>query len=485
MSNKIINLEPKTLWKNFYELTQIPRPSKKEGKVIQYIIEFCKEHNLDYTIDEVQNIIIRKAAKKGFENHKKIVLQAHLDIVPQKNSDKVHDFEKDPIEAYIDNEWVTANGTTLGADNGIGVAAILAIFMDNNIEHGALEALLTIDEETGMTGAFGLKPGLLDADILLNLDSEDEGELYIGCAGGVDTSATFEYTEEDVPEGFKAFKVSVGGLKGGHSGIDIILKRANANKVMNRILINANENLGLRLASIQGGSLRNAIPRESVAIIVIPEAEVDTFMSYPDEIKEMYLQTASEDTKLNVTIEPTDMPDKLIDVVTLDGFLNSIHAMPNGVYKMSEDIKDVVETSSNLAIIKSANGKIEILSMQRSSSKDTLSKLCKQLANIFDENGGKAVFGGEYPGWKPNPNSEILNTMKSLYNKMYNKTPEVKVIHAGLECGLLGSVYPNWDMISFGPTIRFPHSPDEKVNIETVSKFWDFLLNTLKNSPLK
>jgi len=483
MDKNINKLQPLSLWGNFHELTKIPRPSKNEQKVIAFVENFGKKLGLETIVDEIGNVIIRKPATPGMENRRGVILQSHLDMVPQKNSDKVHDFTKDSIEAYIDGEWVTANETTLGADNGIGASAAMAILESNELEHGPIEALFTIDEETGMTGAFGLKPGLLKGDILLNLDSEDEGELYIGCAGGINTSATFDYKLEAAPKGFKAFKIEVKGLKGGHSGLDIPLKRGNANKILNRILINGNEHFGLLLADIDGGSLRNAIPREAFATVAVPEAEVGNLKKLVAEIEEYYKKILTDDPGLIINIKETEMPASFIDVESFDNILNAIHLSPNGVIKMSAELEGVVETSSNLAIVKSENGKLNIHFLHRSSSENAKKDLCKQVREILEKYGAKVEHSGDYPGWQPNPNSPILNTMKEVYQKNFGKVPEVKVIHAGLECGILGANYPNWDMISFGPTIRFPHSPDEKVNIESVGKFWEYLIKTLKDIP--
>ncbi len=485
MDKNISKLQPNELWSNFYQLTQIPRPSKNEAEVIAFTKKFGEELGLETLVDEVGNVIIRKPATQGMENRKGVILQSHLDMVPQKNSDKVHDFTKDVIEAYIDGEWVTANDTTLGADNGIGAAAAMSVLASKELQHGPIEALFTIDEETGMTGAFNLKPGLLKGDILLNLDSEDEGELYIGCAGGIDTTATFNYKIEGAPESFTAFRIIVKGLKGGHSGLDIILKRGNANKILNRILINGNESFGLRLADISGGTLRNAIPREAFATVAVPNNEVENLKKLVQEVESLYKKDLTDDQGLNISLEETEMPKEFIDVETLDNVLNAINEAPNGVIKMSEEIKGVVETSSNMAIIKSENGKFTIAFLHRSSSEDAKKDLCKQVRVLFEKYGASVEHAGDYPGWQPNANSPILNTMKEVYEKNFGKVPEVKVIHAGLECGILGASYPNWDMISFGPTIRFPHSPDEKIHIESVKKFWDYLVETLKEVPIK
>ncbi|MCF8299207.1 MAG: aminoacyl-histidine dipeptidase [Saprospiraceae bacterium] len=486
MSKEILNLEPKELWKHFYDITQIPHPSKKETAIIQFMKEFGENLGLKTIVDEVGNVIIKKPATPGMEDRKGVVLQGHLDMVPQKNSDTVHDFEKDPIDAYIDGEWVTARGTTLGADNGIGAAAAMAVLASKDLVHGPVEGLFTIDEETGMTGAFGLKPGLLDGDVLINLDSEDEGELYVGCAGGMDANVTFTYAEEAVPANSVAYKISVSGLKGGHSGIDIPLGRGNSNKVLNRFMWKAAKNFGMRLASIDGGSLRNAIPRESFADVIVPKEKEQAFLDYLNEYAKIVKdELLSVEPNFKIEAATTTMPSVLIDKKTQDNLLNALYACPHGVMRMSPELVGVPETSTNLAIVKSGNGKIEVMNLLRSSVDSAKIDLGDRMLAIFEQAGAEVVLTGEYPGWKPNINSPILQTMKDVYNNKFGKIPEIKVIHAGLECGLLGDVYPNWDMISFGPTIRFPHSPDEKVNIATVQKFWDFLVETLKLFPKK
>ncbi len=486
MSKEILNLEPKALWKNFYSLTQIPRPSKKEGKVIEFMKKFGEDLGLETLVDEVGNVIIKKPATEGMENRKGIILQGHLDMVPQKNADTDHDFEKDPIDAYIDGEWVTAKGTTLGADNGMGVAAAMTVLESKDLVHGPVEALFTIDEETGMTGAEGLKPGLLDGDILLNLDSEDEGELYIGCAGGVNTNAEGEYNEEEVPEGMAAYKVTVKGLKGGHSGLDINLGRGNANKIINALLVTAADKFGLRVAEMEGGNLRNAIPREAFAVVVVPEdkkADFETFVKEFDQlVKDEFAKT---DAGVEVTAEATEMPAKVMEEKAQQSLFKAVADCPNGAIAMSKELEGIVETSTNLAIVKAKEGKMEMATLQRSLTEEGKDKLAAEVRTAFEGAGLKAESSGDYPGWKPNPDSVILKEMKEIYENKFGKVPEVKVIHAGLECGLLGSVDPNGDMISFGPTIRWPHSPDEKVNIATVQKFWDYLVETLKNVPEK
>lgn len=482
MNQQITDLEPKGLWKIFYELTRIPRPSKKEGKAVQFVREFGERLKLQTHVDDVGNVIIRKPATQGLENLPGVILQSHLDMVPQKNSDIVHDFEKDPIEAYVDGDWVKAKGTTLGSDNGIGVAAILAILESDSLQHGLLEGLFTVDEETGMTGAFNLQPGLIDGKILLNLDSEDEGELYIGCAGGMNTTGIITFTEEPVPSGVKAFKLSLTGLKGGHSGLDIHLGRGNSNKLMNRFLSDAGKRFKLRLASIDGGSLRNAIPRESFAIVTVPATFEDHFLKSVGEYQDLFkLELGSVEPDLKFVASSAELPDSLIERVSQDNLFKAVYGIPNGVIRMSTDMPGIVETSTNLAIIKSIDQTIEILSLLRSSVDSAKEDLGITIQSILELAGAEIIHDGSYPGWKPDVDSPILNTMKKVYHRMYNKTPEVKVIHAGLECGIIGDVYKGLDMISFGPTIRYPHSPDEKVHIGSVEKFWKFLVETLKN----
>jgi dipeptidase D len=486
MNNKIADLEPKVLWKHFYSLTQIPRPSKKEGRIIEFMKNFGEKLGLETIVDHVGNVIIKKPATPGMENRKGIILQGHLDMVPQKNSDKVHDFEKDPIEAYIDGDWVKANGTTLGSDNGMGVAATMAVLEAKDLKHGPVEALFTIDEETGMTGAENLKPGILDGHILLNMDSEDEGELYIGCAGGIDTTVKFTYQEEPVPANMTAYKVSVKGLKGGHSGLDIHLGKGNACLILNKTLLDACERYSIQMASIDAGSLRNAIPREAFATVVVPVNEEGNFKTVIEEAHHSAKALLKDiDPDVKIETEKTEMPKSVWDVLTQHNFYQAVDDCPNGNLAWSKDIPGVVETSSNLAIIKSENGKITISILTRSAVDTERDNAAKKIGDVFRENGAEVAHHGAYPGWKPNVHSPILETMKEVYNNKFGRVPEVKVIHAGLECGILGATYPHWDMVSFGPTIRYPHSPDEKVNIPTVQKFWDFLMETLKNAPLK
>ncbi|MBN1634733.1 MAG: aminoacyl-histidine dipeptidase [Ignavibacteria bacterium] len=486
MSKILSKLNPNRLWQIFEEMCEIPHPSKYEDAMRDYVINFAKKNNLEFEVDETGNVVIRKPATKGMENRKGVILQGHLDMVPQANSDIEHDFTKDPIKPRIDGEWVKATGTTLGADNGIGVSTALAILESKDISHGPLEALFTIDEETGMTGAFGLKPGFLKGDIMMNLDSEDEGELFIGCAGGTNGSFTFTYKEVGVPKNVKAFKLNITGLKGGHSGCDIHLYRGNANKILFRYLKHAETKHGLRLASVDGGTLRNAIPREAFAVFVVPANNAGDI---PKCVAEMYeiirKEYATVEPDFKITVEETSLPENLIDEVTQKNFINAIVACPNDVIRMSNDMPGLVETSTNLAIVKSENGKIEVRCLLRSSVDSAKEYLEQTFACLFELAGAEIVFDGKYPGWKPNPHSPILEVMIEGYEKQFGNKPKISAIHAGLECGLIGGVYPNLDMISFGPTIRNPHSPDEMVNIETVNKFWDYILQTLANVPTK
>jgi dipeptidase D len=484
--SSIRDLEPKQLWNYFHEITQIPRPSKSEQRMIEFMKEFGKKHNLETIVDNVGNVIIRKPATKGMENRKGVILQTHLDMVPQKNSDKKHDFEKDPIETIIDGEWVRANGTTLGADNGIGVASAMAVLASKDITHGPVEALFTIDEETGMTGVFGLEKGLLTGDILMNLDSEDEGELYVGCAGGVDVNVTKDYVEEKSPNGMVAYKVFAKGLKGGHSGVDIAMGRANSNKIMFRFLMQAESDFGIRLAEAAGGDLRNAIPRESYSILLVHDAKAKGFEKFVEGYEKMYRAEFSDtEPDLRFFVEKIALPSKVMSKDDQYKIIRALFACPNGVQRMSQAMKGLVETSNNLAIVKCINGKFETYSLTRSSVDSSKEATAWKIAAVFHLIDAKVTLTGTYPGWKPNMQSPILKTMSDVYKDMYGNIPEKKAIHAGLECGLIGGVYPNLDMISLGPTIRYPHSPDEKVNIASVVKFWDFLVGTLKHIPVK
>ena len=481
------DLQPQSVWRNFYKLTQVPRPSNHEEKAREFMMNWAKENNIDARMDEAGNIIMSKPATPGMENRKGVILQGHLDMVPQKNEDTVHDFTKDPIQAYVDGEWVRAKGTTLGADNGMGVAAAMAVLTATDVPHGPIEVLITATEETGMDGAIGLKAGELKGEILLNMDSETEGELYVGCAGGLDSTFEFDCQEEKTPAASKAYKLAVKGLKGGHSGMDINLGRGNSNLLLFRFLKANAAALELCLASVNGGSLRNAIPRESFAVVTVPAAKAEAFTKKVKEFEAIYkaeLQLTEPD--LQFFSEETEVPAQVMTKDLQTRLINAIVACPNGVVRMSDAMVGTVETSNNLALIQSKEGKIVINTLMRSFVETAKDALAESLDAVFTlAKADKIVFDGAYPGWKPNPDSAILKLMKSTYQKMYGKEPQVMAIHAGLECGILGSKYTNWDMISFGPTISHPHSPDEKVNIASVGKFWDYLKETLKNIPAK
>ena len=486
MSALIKKLDPAAVWEIFYELTQTPRPSKMEHRAVVFAKEFGEKLKLRTHVDKTGNVIIWKAASPGFENRKGVILQAHLDMVPQKNSDTDHDFENDPIDAYVDDEWVKARGTTLGADNGIGIAASLAVLQDNTLKHGPLEVLLTVDEETGMTGAFQLESGLLEGKILINLDSEDEGELYIGCAGGMDTSGKLRYLDEPVSMDAMALELALTGLKGGHSGLDIHLGRGNANILMCRFMLDVAEKFEMRLASMEGGSLRNAIPREAFATVTIPAENKDDFLATVREYEDLYRSELSfVEPDLSFRASPAESPQTIMDKDSQVKLVRLVCGMPNGVIRMDPGMPGVPETSTNLAIVRTADGEIDVQCLLRSSVESAKVSLGNAIQSVFELAGAEVTHSGSYPGWKPNVDSPILATMKSIYERDFGKVPEVKVIHAGLECGIIGDAYPGLDTISFGPTIRFPHSPDEMVHIGSVRKFWDFLVRTLEEIPEK
>ena len=486
MSKEIAGLDPKVVWENFYKLTQVPRPSKKEEKIQAFMMNFGKSLGLVTEKDSIGNVLIRKPATPGMENRKGIVFQGHLDMVPQKNNGTVHDFENDPIDAWIDGEWVRARGTTLGADNGMGVACAMAVLASKDLAHGPLEALFTCDEETGMTGALGLKPGWLKGEILLNMDSEEEGELYVGCAGGINADIEFEYDEVIVPQGVTPLKLVISGLRGGHSGLEINQGRGNANKLIIRFLKHATRELDVRLAEINGGGMRNAIPREAYAVVLVPDDNVAQLKSAVSKYESIYkYELGAIEPNLSFTVQETEIPESLIEERVQDDLIDSAYACPNGVIRMSDAMEGLVETSTNLSTIKSRKGVIFVKCLLRSSVESAKNDLVEMVDSVFALGGAMVSFDGDYPGWKPNMNSQILALMKEIYQNKFGRTPQVLGIHAGLECGILGAAYPNWDMISFGPTMRSPHSPDERVNIPSVQKFWDFLVEILKNSPLK
>ncbi|WP_372472902.1 aminoacyl-histidine dipeptidase [Capnocytophaga sp. ARDL2] len=487
MNTDIQNLEPKSLWSYFANLNAVPRASKKEERVIAFMVEFGNGLGLPTTVDEVGNVLIKKSATAGMENRKTVVLQSHLDMVHQKNNDTEFDFDTQGIEMFIDGDWVKAKGTTLGADNGIGVATIMAILASTDIPHPAIEALFTIDEETGMTGAMGLQPGVLSGDILLNLDTEEDDELDIGCAGGVDVTAKAEYPEEDTPENSVAYTITVKGLKGGHSGMDIHKGLGNANKIMNRLIFNGFDGFGLQVASINGGSLRNAIPRESVAEVIIAgvydEAFIFDMQQIVREIKEEYAVTEPE---MQILFErKEEVPAKVMTPAAQFYLVRALYTAHNGVYKMSAAFDDLVETSNNIAKVRVGNGELQIQCLTRSSVESSKFDLANSLRSAFELMGCEVEFSGSYPGWAPNPNSSILKVMRELYQKINGEEPRVVACHAGLECGILGTHYPEMEMISFGPNIKGAHSPEEKVQISSVQKYWNFVLQTLENIPVK
>jgi len=486
MNEAIIQLEPKGVWKNFTDLNAVPRPSKKEERVIQFMLDFGNSLKLETFKDEVGNVIIRKPATAGMEDRKTTVLQSHLDMVHQKNTDTDFDFDTQGIQMYIDGDWVKAKGTTLGADNGIGVATIMALLESEDIPHPSLEALFTIDEETGMTGAMGLKGGILKSEVLLNLDTEEDDEIDIGCAGGIDVTANGVYIPADIPKNHESFKITVKGLQGGHSGIDIHRGRGNANKIMNRLLYNCLQQFDAQIVSIDGGSLRNAIPRESSAVLVMNAQHKDDF---PLKFENWILTIKRE---LSVTEPDLIMEAKSVETPNLamtfnDGkkLINSVYSAHNGVYAMSASIPDLVETSNNVARVLVEDGSIKIGCLTRSSVDSAKMDLANSLKSAFELAGYQVTFGGNYPGWNPNPNSAILEVSKEKYIGLFNEKPKVVACHAGLECGILGQNYPEMDMISFGPTIEGAHSPDERVSISSVQKFWKFLLGILNDIPQK
>jgi dipeptidase D len=484
----ISTLKPTSLWQLFEKICSIPRPSKHEEKISLWIQQWAKDLGLSVKEDPVGNLILKKAATIGMENRKGVILQAHMDMVPQKNNNVEHDFLRDPIKPYIiedeDGIWVTAQDTTLGADNGVGLASAMAVLASNDIAHGPLEVLLTIDEEAGMTGAFGLKAGWLDGEILINTDSEQEGEVYMGCAGGIDASVTFDITFETVPQGWQAFNLSISGLKGGHSGVDIHTGRANANKLLIRFLNQAAAQFDIRLTELNGGSLRNAIPREAFASFVIEHGKVEQFKAalatYLATIKE---NLKSIETDLNMLLIAPEEFDKMWTKATQTQILSALNACPNGVIRMSDDIEGIVETSLNLGVIRPKGNKLSVMILIRSLHDDGRLQVEEMLSSLFGLAGANINFSGGYPGWKPDTNSAIMKIVSTTYQELFNKVPEVMVIHAGLECGLFKSAYPDLDMVSIGPTIKFPHSPDEKILVPTVELYWQLLTKTLANIP--
>jgi dipeptidase D len=487
MSQEIRNLEPKALWNKFADLNAVPRPSKKEERVIEFMKDFGNSLGLETFEDEIRNVIIRKPATPGMENRKALVLQGHLDMVHQKNTDTVFDFDTQGIDMYVDGDWVRARGTTLGADNGLGVATIMAILESKDIPHPAIEALFTVDEETGMTGALNLQGGILKGDILLNLDTEEDDEIGIGCAGGMDVTATAEYDEEETPEGSVGYIIKVKGLNGGHSGMDIHKGLGNANKIMNRLLFDGFDNFGLQISEINGGSLRNAIPRESTAKVIIASVYDEAFVFDMQQIvNEIKAEFQTTEPNLEVVFEKMDtVPATIMPPIAQFYFVRAMYTAHNGVYRMSADFDNLVETSNNIARVTVGEGKLAVLCLTRSSVESSKFDLGNALRSAFELMGCEVEFSGSYPGWSPNPKSEILDVLVSVYEKQNGEKPNVAACHAGLECGILGTNYPDMDMISFGPTIHGAHSPDERASISSAQKYWKFVLEILKNIPVK
>lgn len=483
---KVENLEPRSLWNNFAALNAIPRASKKEDRVIEFMLAFGKQLGLETIKDHIGNVVIKKPATDGMEDRQTVVLQSHLDMVHQKNSDSEFNFDRQGIDMYIDGDWVKAKGTTLGADNGIGVATIMAILAADDITHPSLEALFTIDEETGMTGAKQLDPTNISGTILLNLDTEEDNELTIGCAGGIDTTTVYHYKQHPIADDSVAFNVSIKGLKGGHSGMDIHKGRANANKLMNRLLYNGSKVLDLQLNSFEGGSLRNAIPREANAVVAVSNKQKAAFLSFINDFYELIkTEFQSIEPGLHISAKETALPAEVLDKSDYHKIVNALYAVPNGVFRMSPDIPDLVEASSNLAKVIVKDGEFITLSLQRSSVESTKGDVAIAVGAVFELIGSTVTTSGDYPGWKPDADSEILSLMTKLYKVSFNDQPNVNACHAGLECGILGAHLPGIDMISFGPTIHGAHSPDETVQISSVNKFWHYLLNVLEEIPTR
>ena len=479
----IRELEPKLIWEQFDDITKVPRPSKKEGKIIEWLVAFAQKHGFDYQTDATGNVVMRKAATPGFEDRPAVILQSHMDMVCEKNSNVEFDFENDPIETYIDGEWVKAKGTTLGADCGIGMAAALAVLLDNTLEHPAIEALFTVDEETGLTGAFGLGEGMLTGKYLVNLDSEDEGELFIGCAGGIDTVATMTYESEELPEDYTFVRLEVGDLLGGHSGDDIDKGRANSNKLLARFLYNAIDKFGVALAEFDGGNLRNAIPREAYAIVGVPSSEVEDFEERYLEFGQMMMEEFKHtEPRMRFAVTDAEAPKHVMSNDDMCYLLLTLVGLPNGVLGMSFAMPGLVETSSNLASVKFDLEKqeIKVTTSQRSSVESAKLYAAQHIESVFYLAGFDVEHSDGYPGWAPNPDSKLLTESVECYRRLFNKEPKVRAIHAGLECGLFLEKYPHLEMVSFGPTLRGVHSPDERLEISTVDKFWKLLVELLR-----
>ena len=480
----IRDLEPKLIWEQFDDITKVPRPSKKEGKIIEWLVAFAQKHGFDYQTDDTGNVVMRKPATKGFEDRPAVILQSHMDMVCEKNSNVEFDFENDPIETWIDGEWVKAKGTTLGADCGIGMAAALAVLLDNTLEHPAIEALFTVDEETGLTGAFGLGEGMLTGKYLVNLDSEDEGELFIGCAGGIDTVATMGYESEEIPEGYAFVRLEIGDLLGGHSGDDIDKGRANSNKLLARFLYNAIDKFQVALAEFDGGNLRNAIPREAFAVVGVPAAEKEDFEERYLEFGQMMMEEFKHtEPRMRFAVSDVEVaPTKVMSNDDMCYLLLALVGLPNGVLGMSFAMPGLVETSSNLASVKfdTENQEIKVTTSQRSSVESAKLYAAQHIESVFYLAGFDVEHSDGYPGWAPNPESKLLTESVECYRRLFGQEPKVRAIHAGLECGLFLEKYPHLEMVSFGPTLRGVHSPDERLEISTVDKFWKLLVELLR-----
>lgn len=475
------NLEPKIVWNHFYEITQIPRPSKKEEKIRAFLQEFGQKNNFETKTDKAGNVLITKPATLGYEDKKTIILQSHMDMVCEKNSGVEFDFENDPIQTEIRGEWLHAKGTTLGADNGIGMALMLAVLSSDEVKHPKIECLFTTDEETGLTGAFALEDDLLTGDVLINLDSEDDGEIFVGCAGGIDTTARFRYKTRKTPEGYFAFSVNVSGLMGGHSGDDIEKRRGNANKILNRILWNMMREMDLRIAKIDGGNLHNAIPREASALAVVPYADKENVRVIFNQISaDIEGENKEVEIKMHLALHSEDVPKLTLTKKSTKKLLNAIYACPHGIKAMSADMPGLVETSTNLASVKMIEDDIiKIVTSQRSSVESAKYDIAHQVEAVFRLAGCKVTHGDGYPGWKPNLSSNILKVAEKSFKKLFDKTPKIKAIHAGLECGLFLKKHPHLDMISIGPTMRGVHSPDERLHIPAVGRAWEWLVDIL------
>jgi dipeptidase D len=481
---KLINIEPNSVWQYFEEICRVPRPSKKEGKMIEFLFGFARANSLEVKKDQAGNVLISKPATKGMEGKRTIVLQSHLDMVCEKNADTVHNFDTDPIKPYINGEWITAEGTTLGADCGIGIATQMALLASSELKHGPIECLFTVDEETGLTGAKALQPGFFKGKVLINLDSEDEGQLFIGCAGGIDTVATLKYNPVAAPEGFLPLRISVTGLLGGHSGDDINKGRGNAVKILNRFIWRLSQKMDIHLCAFDGGNLRNAIAREAFTTLLVPFAKKEevsiAFNIFRSEIEN---ELSSNEPKIKFSLESTDKPDYIADQVVQANLLNSLYACPHGILAMSTRMPGMVETSTNLASVKFLEGNmVEITTSQRSDLESAKNDAASMVESVFKMAGANVTHGEGYPGWAPNPSSEVLQMAKGSYQKLFHVDPVVRSIHAGLECGLFLEKFPGLDMISFGPTLRGVHSPDEEIHIGSVQKFWDLLVDILANA---